>query len=425
MNAPIRKPAASGRVRSVVSPGGIEAWLVEDHTVPLIAMEFSFSAGAAHEPADRCGTATMLASTLDEGAGPYDSAAFHEALADRAIELSFSNGLDWFHGSLKTLTRHRDEAVRLARLALNEARLDAEPMERVRAHILADLRYEANEPDVLASHRFFERAFPGHPYSRPTSGTIAALPLITRDDLVAFRSRILARDNLIVAVVGAIDEAQLAAALDDMFGDLPAKADVVPVPDAVLTGLGAVDIIDLDVPQTTFMFGAPGLKRADPDFNAAAVVNHILGEGTFTSRLWQEVREKRGLAYSVRASLHPLRKSGIYYGSTSTKNERAGEALAIIKSEIARMAADGPTAEELDNAKKYMIGSYALRFDTSTKIANQLNSIAFDGLGIDYIERRNALIAAVTLDDAARVAKRLYGEGNLLVAAAGRPVGLA
>ncbi len=415
----------SGRVQRVLSPGGIEAWLVEEHAVPLFALEFSFRAGSAQDAAGRAGTASLLSSLLDEGAGDLDAAAFQEALADQAVELSFHAGRDWFQGSLRTLTRNAGEAVRLTRLAVTRARLDPEAVERVRAETLAGLRYEANDPDTLASRRFFERGFAGHPYAAAPSGTVETVAAISRDDLESFRTGALARDTLVVTCVGAISAETLATYLDDIFGDLPATSRVTPTPQAAFAGLGEVDVRDLDVPQTTFVFGAPGLARTDPDFIAAAVVNHVLGEGTFTSRLWQEVRERRGLAYSVRTWLHPLRRGPLYYGSTSTKNERAREALDIIRTEIARMAAEGPSEAELTQAKRYMTGSYALRFDTSTKIAGELMGIAFEGLGIDYIDRRNDLVMAVTPDDARRAATRVFGDGRLLVAAAGRPVGLA
>ncbi len=427
MNAPIVAPklAHAGRVKRVVSPGGIEAWLVEEHAVPLFAVEFSFAAGTAQDAPGKSGTASMLAALLDEGAGDLSAEAFQEALAEKAIELRFNTGRDWFHGSLKTLSENADEAIRLTRLAVTEARLDADAIERIRAQFLSELKFDANDADAIASRRFFGRAFGSHSYAPNPGGSLETIPAITRDDLVAFRDRALARDNLTVTCVGAITPERLAAALDEIFGAVPAKAQVTATPPASIEGLGDVLVHDLDVPQTTFFFGAPGLVRTDPDFTAAAVVNHVLGEGTFTSRLWQEVREKRGLAYSVRTSLHPLRQGPLYFGSTSTKNERAREALDIIRSEIARMAEEGPTEAELEQAKRYMIGSYALRFDTSTKIASELTGIAFEGLGIDYIDRRNALVAAVTMDDARRVARRLFGDGRMVVSAAGRPVGLA
>ncbi|MGL5113695.1 MAG: M16 family metallopeptidase, partial [Beijerinckiaceae bacterium] len=241
--------------------------------------------------------------------------------------------------------------------------------------------------------------------------------------IVSQHEALFARSSLKIAVVGAIDAATLADALDQVFLGLPAKATLAEVARVAPLTAETAEIIDLDIPQSTIRFGMPGLLRKDDDFVAATVMNHVLGGGSFTSRLWQEVREKRGLAYSVSANLYPFASSGFFMGGTATKNERAREAMDVIREEIARMAAAGPTEDEVAKAKSYLIGSYALRFDTSTKIANQLLMLQVEDLGIDYTDRRNALFAAVTVEDATRVAKRLLGEGNMLVTVAGRPVG--
>ena len=164
--------------------------------------------------------------------------------------------------------------------------------------------------------------------------------------------------------------------------------------------------------------------QSDPDFVTASVINHILGGGVFSSRLFREVREKRGLAYSVSSQLAAFDHGPLHMGGTSTKNERAAESLSIIESEIASLAKDGPNDEELDIAKKYLIGSYPLRFDTSTKLAGQLTHMQVENLGRDYMDRRNGLVSAVTRDDASRVARRLYGDGKLFVTVVGRPEGM-
>ncbi len=226
-------------------------------------------------------------------------------------------------------------------------------------------------------------------------------------------------------MVGAIDAATLAGYLDAVFAGLPQKAALTPVPAIEVSGLGQRIVVDFDVPQANIRFGRPGIARRDPDYIAAMVVNHILGGGSFTSRLFQEVREKRGLTYSVYSTLTTADSSPSLIGATSTKNERAGEALAVIEAECVRLALEGPTEDELDKAKKFIIGSYALRFDTSTKIAGHLQQLQREGFDAGYLDRRNAEVAAVTLEDARRVAKRLIGDGRMLVAIVGRPEGLA
>lgn len=416
--------ASPTTVKTLVSPGGLEVWHVESNVVPLIAVAFVFEGGSAHDPVHKPGVAQMLARLLDEGAGEYNSDAFQERLAGRAIELSFNAGNDAIGGSLKTLVKHADEAFDLLRLALAEPRFDQDAIERVRAQTIAGLRYQQNDPGVMATRRFFEEGFAGHAYGRPTSGTPESVAAITRDDLVTLHQAIITRGRLKVAVVGAIDASHLSMLIDKAFGALPEARPLAVVEPTLLQKLGSRFVVDLDVPQSVIRFGTQGIAWRDPGFIPAYVLNHILGGGAFTSRLFQEVREKRGLAYSVGTSLVSYRSAAMTWGYTATKNERVGEALQVISDEIMRLKNEGPTDEELQKAKDYLIGSYALGFDTSTKIAHTMVQIAFEGLGVDYIARRNALVGAVTQEDIHTAAERIFGDGKMLTVIAGRPTGL-
>lgn len=411
-------------VKALTSARGVEAWHVESDVVPLIAVSFIFEGGSAHDPADKPGVAQMLARLLDEGAGEYDSDGFQERLAAHAIELSFNAGNDALGGSLKTLVKHADEAFELLRLALAEPRFDQDSIERVRAQTIAGLKYQQNDPGVMATRRFFEEGFAGHPYGRPTSGTPESVAAITRDDLVAMHRAIIARGRVKVAVVGAIGGDELSALLDKVFGSLPEAMPLGTIEPASLQKLGSRIVVDLDVPQSVIRFGMGGIAWRDPGFIPAYVLNHILGGGAFTSRLFQEVREKRGLAYSVGTSLVSYRSASMTWGYTATKNERVVEALDVITDEMAKLTREGPSDEELQKAKDYLVGSYALGFDTSTKIAHTLAQIAFEGLGIDYIARRNGLVASVTQSDIRTAAERIFGDGRMLTVIAGRPTGV-
>ncbi len=417
-------PSRAASVQKVRSKGGIEAWLVEDYSVPLIAVEFNFKGGAAQDPPGKAGAAALLAGLLDEGAGPYDSEAFHRALEEDAIEISFSADRDILTGRMQTLARHASRAFELLRLAVIEARLDPEPFERVRNQIAANLRREANDPDFVAGRDFRALAYPDHPYGRPVRGGLSTLQALGRDDLMGLRAEMFARGNLKIAAVGAIDAAALSGHLDQVFGQLREEPGPNQVPPAGFSGVGLRHVVPIDVPQSAIRFGRQGIARKDPDFIAATVVNHILGGGIFTARLFREVREKRGLAYSIHSQLVTHDHAAMFAGSTSTKNERAAESIEVVEKEILSLSELGPTEGELEQAKKYLIGSYALRFDTSTKIAGQLANLQADGFGVEYLDDRNRLIAAVTLDDAKRVAKRLFGDGKLLVTLAGRPHGM-
>jgi zinc protease len=312
----------------------------------------------------------------------------------------------------------------MLRLALTQPRFDAADVEINRAQILSLLHRATTSPGDIASRRWWETAYEGHPYGRPVNGTLESVPTIGIDDLKAYTHRVLARSNLKIAVVGDIDAETLKPLLDRVFGALPNKADLTPIAYAVPQGLGRRVVVNLDVPQAVVDFGGPGIARKDPDFMAAYVVNHILGGGSFSSRLYQEVREKRGLVYSVSDSLIWLDHSALFLGGTATRADRTGETLDLIQKEIHRLAEDGPTAAELTEAKNYLNSSFVLNLDTSSKIASLLVQLQLDDLGVDYFSRRPAMIAGVTLDDAKRVAKRLLDNG-LLVTVVGKPEGIA
>jgi zinc protease len=411
-------------IERLVSPGGIEAWLVHDQTLPLIAVEFSILGSADQDPVDKPGVASMATSLYDEGAGPLTANAFHDLMERKAIELSFRSGRDYFRGTLRTLKENRDEAFDLLRLALAEPRFEAEAVERMRAQTMSRLQRETVSPNDMASRQWWATAFPGHAYGRPVNGTLESVPRITVEDLRSYTKRVMARDHLTIAVVGDIDAETAGRLLDRTFGALPAKAELQPIASAVPQGLGRRIVIPLDVPQAVVNFGSPGIGRADPDFMAAYIVNHILGGGSFTSRLYREVREKRGLAYGVSDSLVWLNHAAMLIGSTATRADATGQTIEIIEHEIRRLAEEGPIEEEFVKAKTYLKGSFALGLDTSNRIAAQLVQMQLDNLGIDYIERRSALIDSVTLADAKRVAKRLL-DGGLLITVVGRPEGVS
>jgi len=417
-------PSASAMtIEKIVSPSGIKAWLVREHTVPLVTLNYAFHGGSSQDEADKAGTANLAADLLDEGAGDLDSTTYHDRLERHAISLSFRVGRDYLRGSLRTLTEHSDEAFDLLGLALSKPRFDADAVERVRGQVMAELRREITNPRDLASRRWWHTAFPDHPYGRESRGSLDTVPRITAADLGDYVHRAFARDGLTVSIVGDIDADTAGKLIDRAFAALPAQGTLKPVAEVSPAGLGRRIVINLDVPQSVVTFGGQGIARSDPDFMAAYIVNHILGGGSFTSRLYREVREKRGLAYGVSDHLVWFRRAAVVIGGTATRADRTGDALKIIEHEIKRMAQQGPTAAELAAAKSYLKGAYALSLDTSSKIAAQLTEIQLDNLGADYIQRRTGMIDGVTIEDAKRVAKRLYG-GGLLVTVAGRPKGV-
>jgi zinc protease len=421
----LSRAAAAMKIDRVVSPGGIEAWLVQDHTIPALALGFTFRGGAALDPAGKEGTAALLGSMMTEGAGDLDSAKFQGTLEDNSISLGFDAGLDTFSGSLRSLTETLATGERLLQLALTQPRFEAVDLARVKTRTITGLRRAAEEPRTIAGQTWMAKAFPDHPYGRPARGTPESVETLTTDDLRAFMAARLARDNLIIGATGDITPQALGQLVDRVFARLPARAAAAKIPDATPQNLGQTVVVRRNVPQSVVTFGHAGIKRADPDFYAATLVNYILGGGGFNSRLMNEVREKRGLAYSVSSYLAPYDHTALFMGGTATENARVKESVAVIREQWKHMHDEGPTADELANAKTYLNGSFPLQLDSMPQIARLLVSIQYDHLGIDYVERRTGLISAVTLADVKRVAQRLLAADRLLEVVVGEPQGFA
>lgn len=418
-------PGYAFKIEEVTSPGGIKAWLVQDKTIPLIAMSFAFRGGSAYDPPGKEGVATFITGMLDEGADDVDSATFQKRRDELAFKMSFDAGRDYFSGNFQTLTKNRDASFDMLRKAITKPRFAADAVERVRKQFVLAARDEAQDPEQAAANAWMQQALPNDPYAHDPSGTEASLNAITPDDLRAAHALIFSRGTLQVAVVGDIDAATLGKLLDQTFGGLPAASSLPALPPAELAAGPSLKVIASDNPQSVIMFGEQGIKRSDPAFIPAYIMVEILGGGSFSSRLTTEIREKRGLTYGVGLSLVPLRRLGLVMGSLGTRNEKAGEALALVKQEMNRMAKEGPTQAELDEAKTFLEGSYALRFTGNSAIANQLLAIQQENLGVDYIDKRNARVAAVTLADVKEQAARIINGDKLIVTVVGQPQGLA
>lgn len=417
--------ARAAEVQKVVSDSGITAWLVEDHSNPILSVKLAFRGGAALDPEDKPGLANLVSATIDEGAGELSSQQFQQALSQKAIKLSFNAGSDAFYGSLKTLSEHRQRAFDLLELALTQPRFDAEPVQRLKSQIQANLARRSQDPRSVANRTLDKLMFPDHPYGRSTSGTRASLERITQDDLKAFVETRFARDRLMVGVVGDITPEQLKPLLDRAFADLPeTTGDVPQVQDVAPKGAGETVVVDKNVPQSWVVFAHGGIARDDPDYYAASIVNYILGGGSFASRLFNEVREQRGLAYSVYSYLNPLDHASVMGGGLGTGNAGVGQALEVVRQEWRRMAEEGPTQDELDDAKTYMTGSFPLRLSSTSNIASILVAMQQENLGMDYMDERKALIESVTLEQAKRVAGELLHPDRLSTVVVGQPEGV-
>ncbi len=414
------EPAAAVAIQRVEATG-IEAWLVEDHDNPLIALGFAFRGGAVLDPVGKEGLATMAMGLLDEGAGTLDAEQFKRRLEDQSIRLSFDADRDNVRGTLQTLREHRETAFDLLRLALNEPRFAPDAVARVRSQLEAGLREDAEDPDTVANRRFFAAMFPQSPYGRPVDGTPESIERITVDDLHGFVRGRLARGNLVIGVVGDITAADLAPLLSATFGPLAAAPAAASVADVPAKADGSVTVVDMAVPQSSVVFGQQGIKRDDPRFYAATVLNEVLGGGGLTSILFDEVRERRGLVYSVYSTLAPYDHTALWLGGAGTRNDRVAETVRVIREVWRQVARDGVDPQMVADAKTYLTGSFPLRFTSSARIAQVLVATQLENLGIDYLDRRNGLIEAVTDADVDRLARDLLKPEALTFVVVGQP----
>lgn len=412
-------------IQEVTSPAGIKAWLVEDHSLPIIALKFSFNeAGAARDPADKQGLAMLVSNTLDEGAGNLDSQSFQKILSDKSITLSFSASRDKFYGTLKTLSRHKEDAFNLMHLALSEPRFDQEAIDRMKASNIARIRSSMTDPEWMAARLSNDISYAGHPYAQNSGGTLTTIAGLTREDLQSFVKSQFALNRLNIAVSGDITAVELAALLDRVFSFLPADSTSKPLDDHLIKADGQTYLFEKDIPQSIIQMFQPGIKQKDPDYYAASIMNFILGGSGFGSRLTEEVREKRGLTYGVYSSFGVYDHTNIFSVSLSTENKNTDEALKVIRQEMKRIQDQPITQKELDEAKSYIIGSLPLSFSSTMAIAANVLSLKEDNWPIDYYDQYPELIRQVSIEDVQRVARKVLQPESMVTVVVGHPPAL-
>ncbi len=414
---------AAVEIQEVTSPGGITAWLVEEASIPFVALDIRFEGGASLDAPGKRGATNLMMALLEEGAADRDARTFAEATEALAARYGFDAYGDSVSVSAEFLTENRDEAVALLRDAIIEPRFDQDAVDRVRDQVLAVIEQDARDPGEIASTTLAALAFPDHPYGTPLDGSRETVSSLARDDLVAAHAAALTRDRLHVGVTGDITAAELGPLLDTLLGDLPATGGG-EVADADYALGGGVTVVDYRSPQSVVLFGHEGIARDDEDFFAAFVMNHILGGRGFASKLMEEVREKRGLTYGIGSFLAPRDHAAQYLGQFASSNDKTAEAVQIVRDIWSDVAANGVGTAKLDAAKTFLTGAYPLRFDGNSNIAGILVGMQMEDLPIEYIATRNDEIMAVTGDDIRRVAARILRPGELHFVVVGQPEGL-
>lgn len=410
-------------VKEITSPGGLDAWLVEDHSIPFVALELRFRGGGSLDPQDKRGVTNLMVGLLEEGAGDLDAQGFARAAESLAADFRYSVNDDQISVSARFLTENRDQALDLLRTSLVQPRFDQDAIERVRGQVESGIASSQTDPRDIVGKAFDSLVFGEHPYGSSLEGTLESVGTLTREDILASHAGALTRDRLYISAVGDITEGELASLIDDLLGALPETG--APLPNPVDPNLpGGVQVIDFATPQSIAAFAQKGIDRDHPDFFAAYILNHILGGGGFESRLMTEVREKRGLTYGVYSYLADKDAAQLWMGSVASANDRVAEAISVIRAEWERIRTEGVTPEELENAKTYLTGAYPLQFEGNGPIADIAVGMQMEGLPTDYITTRNDKVNAVTLEDVNRVARDLLTPESLTFVVVGQPVGL-
>lgn len=399
--------SAQTNIQEVKTPGGITAWLVESHNLPMVSVEINFRAGSVFEPKGKEGLAYFTASLIDEGAGSYDAEAFKQQL--EAIGARFGGGADAQDISinLHTLSEHREKAFGLLALAIRQPRFDAEAVKRMKDGMTASVHKGDEDPSTVAWRLFRPAVYGKHPYANDGEGTLASIKGLKAEDAKNWREKNFTKANMVVAVVGDITPAQLAPLLDEALGGLPQGTSRNSVAAGPQATVAAVHTHKMDVPQGTVLLGHLGLPRSDGDYFKMLVMNEILGGGVLTSRLGADVREKHGLVYDVRSVNAPMPHAGMFYVSLATDNAKVEKALSLVRKHLRQIAAKPVTRQEFDDAKAYLIGSFPLRMDSNTKLLGMLAMMQSEGLGLNYLAEWPKKVEAVTLEDVQQVAKRL------------------
>jgi len=410
-------------ITEFTTSSGIEAWLVEEHSIPFVALELRFRGGAALDEPENRGAVTLMTATLEEGAGDMNAREFAKRTEELAASFEYDVYDDVLTVSAKFLSENRDEAIAHLRESLINPRFDQDAIDRVRAQILSIIRSDKKEPRSIASNALDKLIYDDHPYATSRNGTLSSVSSLTREDVVAAHRATMARDRLYVSAAGDITKEELGTLLDDLLGGLPETGAPLP-PRAEVTLTGETKVIPFETPQSVAVFAQPGIDRDHPDFFAVYLLNHILGGGGFESRLMQEVREKRGLTYGVYTYLVNKDSADLWAGSVSSANDRVAEAIKVIRDQWAKIRNDGVTEDELEDAKTYLTGAYPLRFDGNGPIANIAVGMQMEGLPVDYIATRNDRVNAVTLEDVNRAASEYLKPDQLTFVVVGQPVGL-
>lgn len=411
--------ANPGSIQVVKSPGGITAYLVESHNTPLITMRFSFKGGALQDPAGKLGLASLTSYMFNEGAGDILTAEFIDRRDRIGASLGGTADYEAFHVDFETVTEHKDEALGLLALAFAKPRFDEDVLERAKRELIGGLEDWMRSPGGVGTMAFLKQVYGEHRLALPAGGTPEGLAAITTEDVRKARSAWLARDNMAIGVIGDIDAATLGPLLDRLLEGLPAKAELVaePVP---VRHPASRRVIPMELPQSIVLFGSITDQLSLRERMASGLISSALNNG-MSGRLFMEVREKRGLVYSVSADYGFDRLAGVFSGSFGSGNPTAAQALDTTLAVLSEMADKGMTEEEISNYKDATAGNFLLGIEGRGSLISILVRMQILGLPIDYIDTYVDQVRTITSEEIKAVARKMIDPKSFAVTVVGKP----
>ena len=400
---------------------GIEFWFVEDKSIPIVSVSFSFKGGSSNDTKNKNGISNLMTSLLDEGTRNLTSKQFKNEMKMKGMKLSFSTQKDKIDGVFQIISSQAKEGFDLFYEALNHPSFNELDIERVKKQVISSIKIDESDLSTLASNKFNQNFFKDHVFSKNIKGSEDSLKNITKLDLVDFHKKSLLRNNLIIGVSGNINVNQIKKYIELVFGELEDNQQIYSIQKFNSLSVGE-KIFEMKTPQSSVLFGHPGLERNNDNFFALRIANYILGGGGFQSRLYKNIREKKGLVYSIYSYLLSYENDGVIVGGFQTRNISVFETINNVKNEWKKIHSRGITKDELDNAKAYFNGSFTRNFTSTLSIARLLQVVQYYELGADYFIKREKIINSLNLELVNKVISDYFSEDKLFFMIVGEPI---
>ena len=417
---PVQVNAVEPLGKRIVLKNGMVLLHSEKHTIPMVTVSMAIKAGSVVEPGDKPGLASLTASLLTQGTTKRTANQISKEIDFIGGSLSVSGGDDYASAGLRVLTKDIKTGLDLLSDVLMHPVFDQKEIDRKVKETLAAIQQQKEEPTVIAGEAFTKAVFGSHPYGKTSDDVAAFLPKLVRQDVLDFYSRRYGPNDVIIAVVGDVTEKEIVSLLNEQFKGWKnaERAEILREKPPVIGSI-VVKKLDKNITQANIAMGHLGISRENPDYYAVMIMNYILGGGGFSSRLMDNIRDNRGLAYDVHSTFSAQKDPGSFQAWMQTKNESANESIDEIFKELKRIRNELVLDKELADAKAYLTGSFPLRLDTYAKIAGMLTAIEIYNLGLDYPRKYPDLINAVTREDILRVAKKYIDPDRMVIVVLG------